>query len=90
MPRGSCYLFELLSMRDKIVPSLSQLACFGSMIPKACTSAGHIFIYLFIYVEGGAQLQPQPPSKPRIFNIRVRDLGFGMVLYLIVLNLNMF
>ena len=62
------------------------------MILKACTLAARIFIclYLFIYVEDGSHLQPPPPSKPRIVNIRVRDLGFGMVLYLIVLNLNIF
>ena len=70
---------------------LSQLPCLGSMIPEVCEPAGHIFIYLYLFISvGGWGTASSLPSKPRIFNNRVRDLGFGMVLYLIVLNLNIF
>ena len=56
---------------------LSQLPSSASMIPKACTLAGHIFIYLylFIFVEGGAQLHPSPQNlESLIIGLEIWDL----------------
>ena len=56
---------------------LSQLPCLGSMILKACTLAGHIFIYLYLFisVEGGAQLHPSPQNlESLILGLEIWDL----------------